>query len=324
MKPSFHHRLVNGPFGDPCVHVRILWERRALLFDLGDISVLSPAEISRISDVFVTHTHIDHFIGFDLLLRSILRRNTPLHLYGPLSLLKAVEGKLGGYTWNLIEEYPAEIVVHAFDGGRILRSAFRARRGFQKESLGETESEGILLETPRFRVRAVVLDHGIPCLAFALEESSHINIDKDFLARKDIPVGPWLRDFKDLLRNGNLDSTVQVEGREYRARELEAAARITRGQKISYATDLAITEGNRERLVAMADGSDVFYCEAYFLDEDRNRAFSRAHLTAKECGRIARQAGARRLVPMHFSPRYSDCPERIYREATDAFSSGED
>ncbi|HDH01742.1 MAG TPA: ribonuclease Z, partial [Nitrospirae bacterium] len=73
MKPTFHHRTVNGPFEDPVVYLRLLREKRALLFDAGDIGRLSAGEIHKITDVFVTHTHIDHFIGFDRLLRVILK-----------------------------------------------------------------------------------------------------------------------------------------------------------------------------------------------------------------------------------------------------------
>ena len=87
MKPTFHHRAINSPFDDPCVYVRALREKRALLFDLGHTNRLKPADIQKITDVFVTHTHIDHFIGFDTLLRALLRRETPLRIFGPPNII---------------------------------------------------------------------------------------------------------------------------------------------------------------------------------------------------------------------------------------------
>ena len=69
MTPTFHPRLVNGRFGDPALFVEMLHRREALLFDMGDLSALSTRDLLRVSRVFVSHMHMDHFIGFDALLR---------------------------------------------------------------------------------------------------------------------------------------------------------------------------------------------------------------------------------------------------------------
>jgi ribonuclease Z len=69
MRPLFHPSLVNGRYGDPTVYVETLFEKSSLLFDLGEIASLSPRKIQRIDQIFVSHAHIDHFVGFDHLLR---------------------------------------------------------------------------------------------------------------------------------------------------------------------------------------------------------------------------------------------------------------
>ena len=322
MKPSFHLKLLNSFFDDPCLFVRIPYTRRALLFDLGSMPSLAPSDFYKISDVFVTHTHMDHFIGFDTLLRGILRRDMPLNIYGPASILSCIQGKLKGYSWNLIADYPTRINVFAYNGKYVTHAVFAAKNRFKKELISRSSSDGLLLHTPLFTVRAARLDHGIPCLAYSLEEEFHINIDKALLTRKGLSAGPWLNDFKRILREDPEDrqQTFRIGSKTYGVGELTDIARFTRGQKVSYATDVALNQNNVRKLISLIKGSDIFYCEAYFLEEDRERALERFHLTAAEAGRIGKEAGVKKLELMHFSSKYRTCPDRVIREAMSAFS----
>ena len=321
MKPVFHAKLLNDYFGDPCLFIRIQHEKRAVLFDLGTIHSLKPSDLYKITDVFVTHTHMDHFVGFDTLLRGILRREVPLNIYGPPSVLPCIQGKLKGYTWNLIEDYPAKINVFAYNGRYLTHSIFSAKNRFRKKTVSRSESDGHLHQNHLFTVRAVKLDHGIPCLAYSLEEEFHINIDKALLIRKGLSAGPWLNDFKKVIHE-HADygrQTVRISDKDFQVAEISDIARITRGQKISYATDIALNQNNFARLINLVKGSDLFFCEAYFLEKDRERAIERSHLTAKAAGSIARKAGVKKLELMHFSSKYRDCPDKVIEEAMREF-----
>ncbi|MCA1406306.1 hypothetical protein I6F26_17940 [Ensifer sp. IC3342] len=68
--------------------------------------------------------------------------------------------------------------------------------------------------------------------------------------------------------------------------------------------NLAFTDANVSRLLALASGSDYLFVEGCFLDEDKAIAASKRHLTALQAGSIAAAARVARSVPMHFSPRY--------------------
>ena len=95
--------------------------------------------------------------------------------------------------------------------------------------------------------------------------------------------------------------------------------RETPGQKLAYVTDAVDSRENTERIVALALDADILYCEAAYPDRDRERAAARYHLTARQAGRLAAQANARRLVVFHFSPKYRDCPGILLDEARSAF-----
>jgi len=88
MRPLLHPTLLNGRFGDPALYVETLFEKHAVLFDL---SALPPRKIQRIEHVFVSHAHIDHFIGFDRLLRVLAGREKQVNLYGPPEWLERVD-----------------------------------------------------------------------------------------------------------------------------------------------------------------------------------------------------------------------------------------
>ena len=181
MRPIFDAALTNPTFGDPGVYVDLKFERRALLFDIGDITALPTRKLLRVSDVFVSHMHMDHFCGFDHLLRVCLGRDTGVNLYGPDGLIAQLEHKLAAYTWNLVQNYATEFVIqaHEYDGRERLRCA-RSRSGsrFAREPLPEAGvHDGVLLADPQFRVRARPLQHhDISSLAFAFEEATHMNV----------------------------------------------------------------------------------------------------------------------------------------------------
>ncbi len=331
MKETFHLTLVGSPFDDPFVFVRILRENRALLFDLGDIRGIEPKNMLKISDIFVTHTHIDHFIGFDTILRIALRREDPLRIYGPAGIINCIEGKLRGYTWNLIRDYPLKIKAYEVNNGHIYHADFYAENSFIREDTPSQEFNGVLLKDPLLTVKGVVLSHQIPVLAFSLKEDFHININKETLTELQLPVGPWLSDFKMAVRrhydhsqrmicHDALSETFEVNNSFYQLGELAKIAIITEGRQISYVMDISPSQENMDKLIPFIKHSDQLFCEAYFLEKDRERSIDRHHLTAADAGRIAREAEVGNLTITHFSPKYRNCPEDIYYEAMREFT----
>ena len=337
MRPAFTTELVNGAFGDPTLLIDFKFAHRALLFDIGDVGRLPTRKLLRVSDIFVSHAHMDHFAGFDRLLRVCLGRARGVRVYGPAGFIGQVEHKLAAYTWNVVGNYAEEFTVTAhelLDEQRLAVATFSSRRRFERQQLGDAAvQDATLLAESGLRVRTTLLEHATPCLAFALEEGTHINIWKTRLAELGLPTGPWLQDLKAAVLAQAPDATPiraawhdrhGPHERVLTLGELKASVvQCVPGQRICYVTDVAYTNANATRIVALAAGADMLYIEAAFAHEDAERARNRFHLTTRQAGELARRAGATLAIPFHFSPRYLE-REAELRAQFDAAFRGED
>src|SRR5690242_9055154 len=332
MRPLFHPHLVNGRSGDPALYIEALFERRAILFDLGDISVLPPRKIQRVEHVFVSHTHIDHFVGFDQLLRLSVGRERTIGLWGPTGFVDQVHHKLRGYHWNLVDRYRCDLVfvVTEIDARLATRTVrFRLKTAFapEQEVTGRAV-DGILHSEPTFRISTAVLEHRTMCLAFAIEEAAHVNVWKNRLDELGLPVGEWLRGLKRAVSENRPDDyPVRVDAPQSAAAagemplaRLRGAVSVTPGQKIAYVTDAADTAANRRAIIRLARDADLLFIEAPFAAADAALACERAHLTTAAAGRIGRTANVRRIEPFHFSPRYAGNEGRLLQEVASAFA----
>jgi len=333
MTPLLHPFLVNDRFGDPVLYVEFLFEKRALLFDMGDLHALATRKLLRLTDIFVSHAHIDHFIGFDQTLRVLLGREKHIRLFGPADFIERVARKLGGYSWNLVDRYASDLtftVTELVSEHQARRAVFRLSTGFRYE--GEQElavTDGLLLDDGAFRVRAAILDHRLPCLGFVVEEPAHVNIWKNRLEKEGLPTGPWLRELKQAVLSGEPDDRpFRVWWRE--AGELKErfvslqhlkrkVLEVVPGQKIGYVTDVVFTDENRRRIVELVRDADILFIEAAFAGDEAQRATERYHLTTEQAGRLARSAEVRRVEPFHFSPRHAGEEERLRGEVEQAF-----
>lgn len=185
------------------------FERRALVFDLGDNRPLAPRHLLHITHAFVSHAHMDHFIGFDRLLRVCIGRHAGMTLYGPAGFVDQVERRLASYTWDRVDRYDVELVLKVAEvdsSGAMQGAAFRTRTGFAREPLPDGRVlEGVLADEPSFRVRYAVLDHRTPCLGFMLEEKAHASVWKNRLADLGLRFGPWVAVLKQAALSGAPD-----------------------------------------------------------------------------------------------------------------------
>lgn len=328
MRTLFHPTRLHPPTGDPGAWIDLPDEGCALLLDLPSIAHLPSRRLLRVAHAVVTHTHMDHFVGFDQLLRVALRREEPLAVTGPPGFLESVRGRIGAYAWNLIESYPIHLRIQEAGGGILRCEEYSAASGMRPVELPDRPFAGTVHAERSFRIDVATLDHGIPVLGVAVREARHLAVNKDRLLRRGLVPGAWLMELKDAMRRGaagdapievaRADGTLATERLGDLAPDLIVQGP---GQTIAYLTDFAATEANLARAVELAREADLLLCEAAFLDADRDLAAERNHLTARQAGELARRAGARRLAVFHLSPRYEGREPEIYREAGESFGA---
>ena len=329
MQSNFLPKLINDPLGDPGMMVEFLRDQRALQFDLGDLSSVTNGELLKISHIFISHTHIDHFIGFDHLLRVVFGRGKTIHLYGPENFIANVVGKLAGFTWNLVDRYSESVSLEVVEvhETHLIKVKLKAIDRFKKSDEIEIPFEdGVLVDEDRFVVRSAILEHHIPCLGFSLEEKNHVNICKDRLEKMCYRSGPWLNELKKYVCEGKSDeyllevpSMAKGSQKKTLGHLKEELVLISPGQKISYVVDTVYNDANKNRIIALVRGSDILFCESPFLAEEEARGQERCHLTSRQAGIIAREAEVKKLNVFHFSGRHTFHTEQIIQEAEEAF-----
>jgi adenosine deaminase len=138
---------------------------------------------------------------------------------------------------------------------------------------------------------AVRLDHEPETFGWRVEEHAGRRMLPDRLLEAGIR-GPAIG---ELQRTGS----IEVDGRRV---GLEEVSEHRPGQRMALVMDTGVCDA----AVELASQADLVVCEATFSSDDVDLARRYRHLTAADAGRVAREAGAQRLVLTHFSQRYPD------------------
>jgi ribonuclease Z len=142
-----------------------------------------------------------------------------------------------------------------------------------------------------FAIEAVRLDHDPETFGWRIVEPDGIRMLPELLAALGIE-GPDVGRLVD-------DGVLEHGGRRIM---VSAVSEPRRGQRMAFVMDTGICDA----AVDLAAGADLVVCESTFASADADLARRYRHLTAADAGRVARDAGARRLVITHFSQRYPD------------------
>ncbi|MDQ1592612.1 MAG: ribonuclease [Pyrinomonadaceae bacterium] len=271
------------------VALRLPQRGEVWLFDCGEGTQhqlqRTPLKISQISRVFITHLHGDHLFGLMGLLATcgLAGQGQEIHLYGPDGL----------------EEY--------------VRVCAHISRTTLSETLKiHTVEPGLVHREEEFSVTCRPLKHRVPSFGYRVTERDRPGkFDVERARALGIKPGPMY----GRLKNG--ESVELADGRVVHGRELLGATLA--GRSIVYCTDTIYCQN----AVALSEGADALIHEATFAAQDEPLAVQSTHSTTTMAARVASEAGVRKLLITHISPRYTPdspvTPEALLAEARAVF-----
>jgi ribonuclease Z len=256
-----------------------------LLFDCGEGSQRQMIRYGTgfaVDAVFFTHFHADHYLGIIGFLRTLGMggRDTPLTLYGPTSAKKVLDEAV-----HLgVERLSFPVHIEELRGGDVVK-----RKGYC--------------------VKAIKVDHRVNALGYALEEDLRPGrFDSEAAIKLGVKPGPQF----GLLQKGQ--TVALTDGTVVHPDSVLGPARAGRRIVISGDTRpcAAIAEAAKE--------ADLLIHESTFADEEQARALETRHSTAREAGKIAHEAKAKRLVLTHFSSRHDVDTRPLVEQAKQEFT----
>jgi ribonuclease Z len=239
---------------------------------------------SKISHIFISHLHGDHYFGLAGLINSfsLLGHKQEMHVFGPSPLKEIIELQLKVADTTLC--YPLHFTT--------------------------ISGAATLVDNEQVTVKCFPTNHRIECYGFSFKEKKpprKLNPDK---ARElGIPAI-----FYNRLKNG--EDYTQKDGTVIQNEMVTDAAEP--GKTYAFCADTKYDES----LVPHIRGFDMIYHETTYLDNLRERAESRFHSTSKQAAEMAHKAGVKRLLIGHFSSKY-DTLEEFESEAREVFPNTE-
>lgn len=239
---------------------------------------------SKISHIFISHLHGDHYFGLVGLINSfsLLSHQQELHVYGPAGLQEIIEMQLKVGDTKLC--YPLHF--HTIS------------------------SAGTLVNNEKFEICCFPTQHRIECYGFLFKEKRKPRkLVIESVKENLIPLH-----FYENLRNG--EDFVTSAGEVIKNDWLTTEA--PKGKSYAFCADTRYNEAMLEHI----KGTDMIYHESTYLEVFRERAEERFHSTAKQAALIAKKAGVKKLLLGHFSSKY-DTLEEFETEAREVFENTE-
>lgn len=270
--------------------------------ECGDASKLTVKECQNTEAIFLSHTHIDHFINFDFILRHQLGIGRRVIICGPEGITQQVQSKIKGYQWNLIEEKSIVYEIKEIKAdGQILRSEINPPE-WEIIPL-ENNAAAALFQHERFQVDFTILDHKTASIAYLFKEKDRVKID---MTKSQFKGGSWIKDLKTAFENKEDLAPIKVGEKEYQAKDLFHLIAIKKGASLGVIMDHAANESNHEKIKALFTNCDKVFIESFYKAEDQEFAKANFHSYSTASANIMKACKVEIAIPVHFSRKYKE------------------
>jgi ribonuclease Z len=297
----FLPEIKSQPNEDICILFRLDNHSPNYIVDCGDASGLGVKECQNAEVVFISHTHIDHFINFDQILRHQIGIERRVVITGPRDIHLQVQAKIRGYSWNLIK--PGAIV---YEIREIISESeinvYEVEPPVWELKKIKTISSGVVYANDRFEVRFTLLDHKLPTVAYLFKEVDSVKID---LSKGTFRGGAWVRLLKQAFEAGQNEATIEIEGNAYKAEELYHLLEVKRGDSLGVIMDHAASEANHEKIKGLFTACNRVFIECFYKTEEKDMAALNYHSYAQASGKVMQACGVKEAIPVHFSRKYT-------------------
>ncbi|MFH2129726.1 MAG: MBL fold metallo-hydrolase [bacterium] len=322
LSPSFFSGLLD----DPLLFIRVPPPEQNILVDCGQLDHLAKRTLKSVGSLFISHAHMDHFIGIDKFTRSILVSSKTIDLFGPPDISRKLAAKLQGYDWNLVEHFFCRFRVHEVSEDEIQIFSLPGAEGFKRRFIETVDKKGRhLTENRSVIVDGALCDHRIPTLIVKFTEKPVFLIDEERVSQQGLVRGPWIPQLKEHFYSGQLPLPVMTIEQRNGERsivitEKEAHAlyeKISKKQAVSsigYLTDVGFSKSNINKILNLFEGVTLLVCECTYLSAQLEKARRSCHLCTSDLNQLIRELQPDFLLPMHLSKTYLGKTHLLYEE----------
>ncbi len=270
--------------------------------DCGDASELTVKDCQNTKAIFISHTHIDHFINFDFILRHQIGLGQRVIICGPKGITQQVQSKIRGYQWNLIEENAITYEIREIETEGSVRRSEMIPPKWDIQPL-EPRLETGIYSNDRFEVNYVILDHKTDAIAYLFKEKDSVNID---ISQSDFKGGAWINQLKIAFQAGQDTLPINIAGTPYPARELYHLLTVKSGDSLGVIMDHAANEANHQKIIDLFLNCSKVFIESFYKSSDKALADANYHSYSVASGTIMKVCNVGTAIPVHFSRRYTE------------------